>query len=117
MPDRVVGDYMYRKAVEYAAEKNLYESLQCFVDAFLLRNKESHCADKNWLDFFRLEFVTYLLGKKHICCSLCEGDMVHDWLKDEYQRLMDAKEHSELPFRGDTHEWFASLELDFPWIF
>ncbi|MFA6775114.1 MAG: hypothetical protein WCR76_02485 [Sphaerochaetaceae bacterium] len=116
MPDREVGNYMYRRAVAYAREKNIYQSLQCYVDAFLLRSEESRCEDKNWLDFFRLEFIIYLLGKKQVCCSLCEGDMVHDWLKDEYQSLMDDLRQSEIPFKGDLRQWFASLELPFPWM-
>lgn len=117
MPEKEVGNYLYRKAIAYAREKNIYESLMCYVDAFLLRSEESHCDDKNWLDFFRLEFIIYLLGKKQVCCSLCEGDMIHDWLKDEYQRLMDSLSQSEIPFKGDLHEWFASLEFSFPWMF
>jgi hypothetical protein len=26
--------------------------------------------------------------------------MIHDWLKDEYQRLMDSLSQSEIPFKG-----------------
>lgn len=63
MPDREVGNYMYRRAVAYAREKNIYQSLQCYVDAFLLRSEESHCEDKNWLDFSGLSSSSICWGK------------------------------------------------------
>jgi len=116
LPEREVGNYFYKKAVTYAKERKLADSLQCFVDAFLMRGEDGQCGDSLWLDFFRLQFTIYLLGKKRVCCSLCEGDMVHDFLKSQYRDLMDSFSRSEIPFKGDLHQWFASYEVDFPWL-
>jgi hypothetical protein len=110
--------YFYEMAYLFARTKNLVSSLGCYTDAFLIRGKAHTCKDKDWLDFFRRQFSIYLMGKKQISCSLCEGDMIHDFLKSEYQEIRKALEESELPFHTDNlASWFASLELDFPWCF
>jgi hypothetical protein len=76
-----------------------------------------HNPDKDWLDFFRRQFAIYLFGKKRISCSLSEGDMIHDFLKMEYEQIKKELSESEIPFKGEClASWFASLELDFPWL-
>jgi len=108
--------YFYEMAFLFSRSKNIVSSLGCYTDAFLIRGKAAHTADKDWLDFFRRQFAIYLMGKKRMCCSLCEGDMIHDFLKDQYETIREALEESELPFHMDNlASWFASLELDFPW--
>jgi hypothetical protein len=43
--------------------------------------------------------------------------MIHDFLKMEYEQLKEELEASELPFdRENLSQWFASIELDFPWL-
>lgn len=115
MSEKEIGNYFYQQAIGFAQAQNLPSSLGCFVDAFLIRGCESNCRDKDWLDFFRLQFSIYLLGKKRVCCSLSEGDMIHDYLKDVYHDLIKQLQTSEIPFRGNLYEWFSSLQLDFPW--
>ena len=108
--------YFYEMALLFSRSKNLVSSLGCYTDAFLIRGKAVHSADKDWLDFFRRQFAIYLLGKKRISCTLCEGDMIYDFLKDEYESIREALDMSELPFHTENlASWFASLELDFPW--
>jgi hypothetical protein len=108
--------YFYEMAFLFSRSQNLVSTLGCYTDAFLIRGKAVHTADKDWLDFFRRQFAIYLMGKKRIVCSLCEGDMIHDFLKEEYQAIRQALDESELPFHTDNlAAWFASLELDFPW--
>ncbi len=108
--------YFYEMAYLFARSKNLVSSLGCYTDAFLIRGRAAHSADKDWLDFFRRQFAIYLMGKKRISCSLCEGDMIHDFLKDEYEAIREALDESELPFHAENLvSWFTSLELDFPW--
>jgi len=108
--------YFYEMAFLFSRSKNLVSSLGCYTDAFLIRGKAAHTADKDWLDFFRRQFAIYLMGKERMSCSLCEGDMIHDFLKDQYETIREALEESELPFHMDNlASWFASLELDFPW--
>ena len=110
--------YFYEMAYLFARTQNIVSSLGCYTDAFLIRGKAAHSADKDWLDFFRRQFAVYLLGKKRVSCTLCEGDMVHDFLKDEYESIREALKASELPFhRENLVAWFSSLELDFPWCF
>lgn len=108
--------YFYEMAFLFSRSQNLVSTLGCYTDAFLIRGKAVHTADKDWLDFFRRQFAIYLMGKERIVCSLCEGDMIHDFLKDEYEAIRQALAESELPFHIDNlAAWFASLELDFPW--
>jgi hypothetical protein len=108
--------HFYDLGCLFARTMNLESSLGCFVDAFLVRGNEIHSEDQDWIDFFRLQFSIYLLGKKRICCSLSEGDMILDFLRDEYRQIRKEMEESEIPFCcDDLHAWFASYELDFPW--
>lgn len=108
--------YFYDMAFLFARSQNLVSSLGCYTDVFLIRGKAHQSNDRNWLDFFRRQFAIYLMGKKKISCSLCEGDMIHDFLKDEYEAIKKAMEESEFPFHHENlAAWFTSLELDFPW--
>nr|WP_319474756.1 hypothetical protein [uncultured Sphaerochaeta sp.] len=112
-----VWRHFYRLACLFARSKDLDRSLNCFVDVFLIRGNEMHNPDKDWLDFFRRQFAIYLFGKKRISCSLSEGDMIHDFLKMEYEQIKKELSESEIPFQGEClSPWFASLEIDFPWL-
>ena len=112
-----IWQMFYHLACLFAKSQNLPSSLGCFIDTFLIRGNEMHCSDKEWIDFFRQQFSIYLLGKKRICCSLSEGDMIHDFLKSEYERLRREIEESEIPFHCENLTlWLASFELDFPWL-
>jgi hypothetical protein len=43
--------------------------------------------------------------------------MIHDFLKMEYEQLKEQLQESELPFASENlTQWFASIELDFPWL-
>ncbi len=109
--------HFYTLAHLFAKSQDLASSLNCFIDVFLIRGNEMHNPDKDWLDFFRRQFAMYLMGKRRITCSLSEGDMIHDFLKMEYEMLKEELEESELPFsRENLSQWFASIELDFPWL-
>lgn len=109
--------HFYNLAHLFAKSEDVASSLNCFIDVFLIRSNEMHNPDKDWLDFFRRQFAMYLMGKRRICCSLSEGDMIHDFLKMEYEQLKEQLEDSELPFcKENLHQWFTSLELDFPWL-
>lgn len=112
-----IWQHFYHLGCLFARSQNLVSSLGCFIDTFLIRGNEIHCSDKQWVDFFRRQFSIYLLGKKRISCSLSEGDMIHDFLKSEYEQLRRDIEESEIPFCCDNlSAWFSSLELDFPWL-
>lgn len=109
--------HFYHLASLFAKNQNMVQSLNCYIDTFLIRGREMHNPDKDWLDFYRRQFAVYLMGKKRIFCSLSEGDMIHDFLKMEYQQIKKELEASEFPFyRENLSNWFASLELDFPWL-
>ncbi len=109
--------HFYNLAFLFAKSQDLASCLNCFIDVFLIRGNEMHNPDKDWLDFFRRQFAMYLMGKRRISCSLSEGDMIHDFLKMEYEQLKEELEASELPFdRENLCQWFASIELDFPWL-
>lgn len=111
-----VWRHFYRLANIFAKYQDVQRSLLCMVDVFLIRGKELHNSDKDWLDFFRRQFSMYLLGKKRICCSLSEGDMIHDLLKMEYERIKQELSESEIAFHHECLlQWFNSIEIDFPW--
>lgn len=111
-----IWQHFYELGCLFAKSQNLASSLGCFIDTFLIRGNEIHCQDRDWIDFFRHQFAVYLLGKKSISCSLSEGDMIHDFLKCEYEEIRREMEQSEFPFCcADMHSWYASFELDFPW--
>lgn len=109
--------HFYNLAHLFAKSQDMANSLNCFIDVFLIRGNEMHNPDKDWLDFFRIQFAMYLMGKRRITCSLSEGDMIHDYLKMEYEQLKEELEASEFPFATEhLSQWFASIELDFPWL-
>ncbi|WP_320130775.1 hypothetical protein [uncultured Sphaerochaeta sp.] len=111
-----IWQHFYELGCLFAKYRNYPSSLGCFIDTFLIRGNEIHSEDREWIDFFRHQFSVYLLGKKNIACSLCEGDMIHDFLKDEYIQIRKEMEESEIPFCcEDLHSWFTSFDLDFPW--
>ena len=109
--------HFYQLGCLFARAQELGMGLTYLIDAFLIRGGREESADLDWIDFFRRQFSIYLMGKGRISCSLCEGDMIHDLLKDEYERIKTELEESELPFATEhLVRWFSSLELDFPWM-
>jgi len=109
--------HFYHLGCLFAHAHDLAMGLTYLIDAFLIRGGREEGADLDWIDFFRRQFAIYLMGKGRVSCSLCEGDMVHDLLKDEYERIKVELEQSELPFAGEhLARWFGTLELDFPWL-
>ncbi|MGE4583430.1 MAG: hypothetical protein AB7C91_02180 [Sphaerochaeta sp.] len=116
-PVEQVGRYFYQLGCLFAKSQDMMQSLNCYIDAFLIRGNEMHTSDKNWLDFFRRQFSLYLMGKARLCCSLSEGDMIHDYLKAEYEQLMQELGESEIAIAEENlARWFSSIELDFPWM-
>ncbi|MEA4861201.1 MAG: hypothetical protein VB127_11995 [Sphaerochaeta sp.] len=112
-----VWKHFYHLATLFAKSKELAPSLNCYIDVFLIRGNEMHSPDQDWLDFFRRQFAIYLMGKKCISCSLSEGDMIHDFLRMEYEQIKQELQNSEFAFQKENlSRWFASLELDFPWL-
>ncbi len=116
-PKEEIGCYFYKLAQLFADGKNLERSINCFIEAFLIRGMEERFkGEKEWLEFFSTQFTLYLLGKNRLFCSLSEGDMIHDMLRMEYEELIEELRMSELPFHMEhIGQWFAALELDFPW--
>ncbi|HZJ87863.1 MAG TPA: hypothetical protein VFC80_01780 [Sphaerochaeta sp.] len=108
--------HFYQLGCLFAHAHDMVSGLTYLIDTFLIRGGEYEEIDSDWIDFFRRQFTVYLLGKQRINCSLCEGDMIHDYLKEEYARIQEELAASELPFAEEhKHRWYASLELDFPW--
>lgn len=114
--DRVMAQCYYRMARQYAAKNAILEALECMVDAFMARCGESHSTDQLWLEFYRRQFKRYLVGKHRMCCSLPEGDMIHDYLKDCYEQIQESIRASQIPFRGDMRSFLDAQELDFPYM-
>jgi hypothetical protein len=109
--------HFYQLGCLFASAHDMGMGLTYLIDAFLIRGGEEEGADLEWIDFFRRQFAIYLMGKGRLSCSICEGDMIHDLLRDEYERIKVELEESELPFATEhLARWFGTLELDFPWM-
>ncbi len=109
--------HFYRLGCLFSHAHDLVAGMNYLIDAFLIRGGREEDTDLDWIDFFRRQFAVYLMGKGRISCSLCEGDMIRDLLKDEYERVKAELAESELPFAGEhLARWFSTLELDFPWM-
>ena len=107
----------YKLANIFIEKKMLDKGLDCYCDAFLLRNLSLEDSDKQFIDFFKVQFTIYQLGKKRISVALCEGDMVYDLIQMEWERIQ--RELEESPFEIDErglHDWYKNIEIDFPWI-
>lgn len=114
--ERVMAESYYRLARQYAARNALLEALHCMVEAFMARCGETHSPDPLWLDFYQRQFKRYLVGKRRLCCSLPEGDMIHDYLKDRYEQIRSDLKSSEIPFKGDITAFLDSRNVDFPYV-
>ena len=114
--DRVMAESYYRMARQYAARNSWLEALHCMVEAFMARCGEMHSPDPLWLDFYQRQFKRYLVGKRRLCCSLPEGDMIHDYLRDCYEQILSDLQSSEIPFKGDMVAFLDSRNVDFPYV-
>lgn len=110
--------HFYHLGCLFSRAHDMALGLTYLIDTFLLRGGEPDGTDEAWIDFFRRQFAIYLMGKKgRPSCSLCEGDMIHDLLRDEYERIKGDLKTSEFAISEDRlARWFGSLELDFPWL-
>ncbi len=114
---KTLSNNFYKLARTFMSKKMLAQALDCYCDAFLLRNLSIEDSDEQFIDFFKVQFTIYQLGKKNIVIALCEGDMIFDLIQMEWERLQ--KELDESPFEIDErglHEWYKNIEIDFPWI-
>ena len=66
--------------------------------------------------YYCTKFKRYLVGKRRLCCSLPEGDMIHDYLRDCYEQILSDLQSSEIPFKGDMVAFLDSRNVDFPYV-
>jgi hypothetical protein len=86
----------YKLANTFLDKKDLVKGLDCFCDTFLLRNMELESINDEFLEFFKIQFIIYLLGKKRIKIALSEGDMIFDLIEDTFKEL--KKDIEDSPF-------------------
>lgn len=114
----LLANQFYKLAQVFSESKQLKKTLDCYCDAFLLRNLSIEESDKEFIDFFRVQFTIYQLGKKNNLVDLSEGDMIFDLIKSEWDKIKERIESS--PFRIDESclfNWYKTIKIDFPWIF
>ncbi|MGD1821173.1 MAG: hypothetical protein ACPKM0_00220 [Pleomorphochaeta sp.] len=107
----------YKLANSFLDNKDLVKGLDCFCDTFILRNKDIESLEDDFLEFFKIQFIMYLLGKKKIKVALSEGDMIFDLIEDTFIEL--SKEMEESPFYikdENKRSFYKTIEIDFPWM-
>jgi len=107
----------YKLAEKFIHNKMYDKGLDCYCDAFLIRNLSIEDSDEQFIDFFKVQFTIYQLGKKNIRVALSEGDMIFDLIQMEWERIQAELEASlfEIDERG-LHDWYKNIEIDFPWM-
>lgn len=107
------GGRYYRLAAACRRSGKPADALRCFCAAFLLRNSDGEAAG-DWLDFFNVQFTSYLLGKRRLEVLLPEGDMVYALIRDRWTAL--RKEIAASPLRiADVLGWAKTVAIDFPY--
>ncbi len=111
------ADWFYRMGKSFAKAGNIEHTLRCFNDAFFVRGHEPDCCcDNEWKRFHDIQFSIYLLGKKRLCISLPEGDMIHDIIHMKWLEIQQDLQHSPFGFATEnTSEWYKTVKIDFPW--
>ena len=107
----------YKLANTFLDKKDLVKGLECFCDTFLLRNMELESINDEFLEFFKIQFIIYLLGKKRIKIALSEGDMIFDLIEDTFKEL--KKDIEDSPFmiqKENMRSFYKNVEIDFPWM-
>ncbi|MGD1820807.1 MAG: hypothetical protein ACPKOI_13160 [Pleomorphochaeta sp.] len=107
----------YKLANTFLDKKDLVKGLDCFCDTFLLRNMELESINDEFLEFFKIQFIIYLLGKKRIKIALSEGDMIFDLIEDTFKEL--KKDIEDSPFmiqKENMRSFYKNVEIDFPWM-
>lgn len=112
-----LAETFYKLAKTFLEKKELAKGLDCICDTFLLRNIELEALNDDFLEFFKIQFIIYLLGKKKIMVALSEGDMIFDLIEEEYNQLKDDIKASPFPiFNENKRTLYKNLEIDFPWL-
>lgn len=113
----LLADTFFKLAKSFLDKKDLVKGLDCFCDTFLLRNIELESLDDDFLEFFKIQFIIYLLGKKKIKVALSEGDMIFDLIEDTFKHIKAEIENS--PFKildENKRSFYKTVEIDFPWM-
>ncbi|MDY4611068.1 MAG: tetratricopeptide repeat protein [Sphaerochaetaceae bacterium] len=112
-----LGKWFYRLGNTFSKLGDIEQAIRCWNDAFLVRG-EDFVQDDNceWKKFHDIQFAIYVLGKKRLCVSLSEGDMIHDVIRMKWDELQEAVRTSAFPFAPDDRcAWYRTIEIDFPW--
>ncbi len=112
-----LGKWFYRLGNTFSKLGDIEKAIRCWNDAFLVRGEDfARDCNGEWKRFHDIQFAIYVLGKKRLCVSLSEGDMVHDMIRMKWDELQEAIEASEFPFVPDDRcAWYRTIEIDFPW--
>jgi len=115
-PIQRLSQDFYHLGALYSSRHDVVKSLDCYCDSFLLRNLNLQEIDPEFVEFFKIQFTIYLLGRKVLKVALCEGDMVFDLIHDEWNLLVKEIENSPFTFNKESlREWYKTIEIDFPW--
>ncbi|MCH3916397.1 MAG: hypothetical protein LKE40_02760 [Spirochaetia bacterium] len=117
-PMQKLAEDFYRLGALFSRKKEIAKSLDCFSDTFLLRNLDVDGAEDDFIEFFRIQFAIYLLGRRSLGIDLCEGDMIFDLIRNEWEDLSQQLAHSAFDFdKSNLRQWYKTIRIDFPWCF
>ena len=112
-----LAETFYKLAKSFLEKKDLVKGLDCFCDTFLLRNTDLEALNDDFLEFFKIQFIMYLLGKKKIKVALCEGDMIYDLIEDSFKQIKEEIKASPFPILDENRRsFYKTVEIDFPWM-
>lgn len=114
MPDCRSARILMGNAHKFAELKKPVDCIDCYIQAFQTRFGDDYLDDPLWIEFYRAQFATYLLTKMHLGCTLAEGDMIHDYIREWYEDLCASFRASEIRFRGSVRRWLSRQKMDFP---
>lgn len=107
----------YKLANIFLDTKDLDKSLDCFCDTFILRNKDIDTLDDEFLEFFKIQFIIYLLGKRRMKIALSEGDMIFDLIEEAFNEVSSEIENSPFTIKNENKQsFYKTVEIDFPWL-
>jgi len=107
----------YKLANSFLDQKELVKGLDCICDTFLLRNVDITTLNDEFLEFFKIQFIVYLLGKKKIKVALSEGDMIFDLIEDTFKNIEEDLKESPFKIKDENRRTFyKTVEIDFPWM-
>lgn len=104
------GTEFYDLAKVFARSADLANALRCLCNAFFFRNARCLSIDKDFYSFFEIQMTIYLLSRRSLNMSFCEGDMIYALIKEKWE---DVKDYANL--FSEPRRLYKMVRIDFPY--